>query len=69
MMRAGGEARAIRDMRLASAHVARALASALCRARGCRNTTSDRKPFCIEHIHRLSYVRALSADLARRKPW
>ncbi len=37
-----------------------------CTVDGCANTTTGRKPYCIDHIDRLPYVRQLTDELARR---
>ncbi len=38
-----------------------------CRVPGCRFLTSENKPYCIQHLDRLSYVRQLSAATAARE--
>jgi hypothetical protein len=38
-----------------------------CAAAGCSHATTGRKPYCVEHLERLPYVRALVAELSCRK--
>lgn len=38
----------------------------LCRAPQCRRRTTERKPYCIDHLDRLPYVRWLRRELAER---
>ena len=38
----------------------------VCRVQGCGHVTTERKPYCIEHIDRLPYVQELQAELAHR---
>jgi hypothetical protein len=35
-----------------------------CCVRGCKRETGRRKPYCLAHLDRLPYVRALKADRA-----
>jgi hypothetical protein len=37
-----------------------------CHVPGCGRATTERKPYCIEHIDRLPYVQELQAELAHR---
>ena len=37
-----------------------------CRVPGCGHATTERKPYCIDHIDRLPYVKELQAELAHR---
>ena len=37
-----------------------------CRVQGCGHPTTERKPYCIEHLDRLPYVKELQEQLARR---
>lgn len=56
----------IRDRRLDAAHEFELKERRDCCAQGCRNRTSDRKPYCIEHLDRLDYVRQLQEELERQ---
>jgi hypothetical protein len=38
----------------------------VCRVQGCGHVTTERKPYCIEHLDRLPYVRELQAQLCSR---
>src|SRR4051794_13760763 len=40
---------------------------AVCGADGCGRPTTERKPFCIEHLDRLPYVEELQAQLLKRE--
>ena len=38
----------------------------VCRVQGCGHVTTERKPYCIDHLDRLPYVRELQAQLSSR---
>jgi len=38
-----------------------------CRVTGCGQVTSDKKPYCVDHIDRLPYVAQVRDELARRE--
>ena len=38
-----------------------------CGVVGCTNETNGRKPFCIDHLDQLPYVKQLRAELSRRE--
>jgi len=38
----------------------------VCRAQGCGHVTTERKPYCIDHLDQLPYVRELQAQLSNR---
>lgn len=37
-----------------------------CNVLGCKQITSDRKPYCIEHIDRLGYVKSVSIAISEK---
>jgi len=39
----------------------------VCRVQGCGHVTTERKPYCIDHLDQLPYVRELQAHLASRE--
>ena len=66
-MRTQMEMPAIRNRRLPTTAELRGHETGFCRARGCQNATSDRKPYCVAHLDRLPYVRQILQELARRE--
>jgi hypothetical protein len=52
------------DLRSAGESVA---TRAMCTAAGCMEPTSNRKPFCFDHLDRLAYVREIQRELAARE--
>jgi hypothetical protein len=38
-----------------------------CQAKGCLQTTTANKPYCLDHLDELPYVRQLMAEIARRE--
>lgn len=53
------ELESIKDRRLALSSVLMASERTSCRVSTCPNKTSDRKPFCLEHLDRMPYVQVL----------
>lgn len=39
----------------------------LCKIRDCPNDTSEKKPYCLEHLDRLPYVMRLEAELKAKE--
>jgi hypothetical protein len=38
----------------------------VCTVDGCRRTTNDRKPFCLDHIDRMPYARQIASEIEAR---
>lgn len=56
------ELSSIKDRRLSQSSVLLASERIACRVSSCSNKTSDRKPFCLEHLDHMPYVRVLVAQ-------
>jgi hypothetical protein len=38
-----------------------------CAVVGCRNTTTERKPYCLEHVEQTAYARMIAAEIEARE--
>ena len=56
------ELMSIKDRRMALSSVLLASERTACRVSTCSNKTSDRKPFCVEHLDHMPYIRVLASQ-------